>query len=130
MDFRMRHMPRAGGRNQNFELRKKVGKLSLPYYDASGNIIVRAWVQKIDTYFQLNPMHVKEAIKYAALHLDGQAHEWWHHGMVTLGHNQITSYEFIETLIEKFDTRDPKLQLKELEKLKQWGSVETYISEF
>ena len=56
--------------------------------------------------------------------------EWWHHGMVTLGHNQITSYEdFIENLIERFDTRDPELQFKELAQLKQWGSVETFINE-
>lgn len=56
MDLRMRHMPRAGGRNQNFELRKKVGKISLPYYDASGKMTAQAWVQKVDTYLQLNPM--------------------------------------------------------------------------
>ena len=55
-------------------------------------------------------MPKEEAIKYAAIHLDGPAHEWWHHGMVTLGHNQITSYEeFNEMLIERFDTRDPEL---------------------
>lgn len=115
MDLRMRHMPRAGGRNQNFELRKKVGKLSLPYYDASGKMTARAWVQKVDTYLQLNPMPEDEAIKYAAMHLDGVAYEWWHHGMVTLGHNQITSYEeFTERLIERFDTRDPELHFKEL----------------
>ena len=78
-------MPRAGGRNQNFELRKKVGKLSLLYYDASGKMTARAWVQKVDTYLQLNPMLEEEAIKYAAIHLDGPAHEWWHHGMGNLG---------------------------------------------
>ena len=76
-------------------------------------------------------MPEEEAIKYASIHLDGPMHEWWHHGMVTFGHNQITSYEeFTEKLIERFDTRDPKLQFKELAQLKQWGSVETYISEF
>ena len=51
--------------------------------------------------------------------------------MVTLGHNQITSYEeFTENLVERFDTRDPELQFKELAQLKQWGLVETYINEF
>ena len=110
MDLRMRHMPRAGGRNQNFELRKKVEKLSLPSYDASRKMIARAWVQKVDTYLQLNPMPKEEAIKYAAIHLDGPAHEWWHHVMVTLGHTQITSYEeFAKKLIKSFDTRNPEL---------------------
>ena len=109
MDLRMRHMPRVGGRNQNFEFRKKVGKLSLPYYDALGKMTARAWVQKVDTYLQLNPMP-EEAIRYAATHLDGPAHEWWHHGMVTSRHNQIASYEeFTERLIERFDTKDLEL---------------------
>ena len=110
LDLRMRHMPRSRGRSQNLELRKKVEKLSLPYYDASGKMTARAWVQKVDTYFPLNLMPEEEAIKYATIHLDGPAHEWWHHGMVTLGHNQITSYEeFTEKLIERFDTRDLEL---------------------
>jgi hypothetical protein len=33
-----------------------------------------------------------EAIKFATLHLDGEAHEWWYHGLVTPGHATITSY--------------------------------------
>ena len=64
----------------------------------------------MDTYLQLKPMPEEETIKHAAIHLDGPAHEWWHHDMVTLGHDQITSCEeFTEKLIERFDTRDPKL---------------------
>lgn len=51
--------------------------------------------------------------------------------MVTLGHNQITSYEeFTERLIERFDTRDPELHFKELAQLKQSGSVDAYIAKF
>ena len=82
-------------------------------------------------YFQLNPMPEEEAIKFAALHLDGLVHEWWHHGMVTLGHDQITSYlDFTEMLIEAFDKKEPELHFKELTQLKQWGLVDSYISEF
>jgi hypothetical protein len=58
----------------------------------------------LDTYFKLNPMTESEAISFATLHLDGEAHEWWYHGLVTLGHNHITSYlEFTERLMERFD---------------------------
>ncbi|XP_057840771.2 uncharacterized protein LOC131050589 [Cryptomeria japonica] len=72
-----------------------------------------------------------EAIKYAALHLDGVAHEWWHHGQVTLGHNQIVTYvEFTEKLIDRFDSKDPELHLKDLTQLKQFGTAKQYISEF
>ena len=31
-------------------------------------------------------------IKLAMLHLDGEDHEWWYHGLVMLGHSSITSY--------------------------------------
>ena len=42
-----------------------------------------------------------EAIKVAALHLEGKAHDWWFHGMATLGHSGVTTYvEFKQRLIE------------------------------
>jgi hypothetical protein len=56
-----------------------------------------------------------EAISFVTLHLEGEAHEWWYHGLVTLGHNKITSYlEFIERFMERFDRRDPKLHFRDL----------------
>jgi hypothetical protein len=56
-----------------------------------------------------------EAISFATLHLEGEAHEWWHHGLVTLGHNHITSYrEFTERLMDRFGRRDPKIHLRDL----------------
>ena len=77
-----------------------MGKLNIPLYDGSNKCTTRAWVQKIDTYFQLNPMRETQAIKYSTLHLEGEAHEWWYHGLVTLGHASITSYlDFTQRLI-------------------------------
>ena len=67
----------------------------------------------------------RRAIKFAALHLEGVAHEWWHHGTITLGHDQINTYvEFTEKLIERFDGKDSELNFKELAQLKQTGSVD------
>jgi hypothetical protein len=43
-------------------------------------------VQKLDTYFQVNTMIEDKEIEFSALHFDGEAHEWWYHGLVTLGH--------------------------------------------
>ena len=64
-------------------------------------------------------MTESEAISFATLHLDGEAHEWWYHGLVTLGHNHITSYlEFTERLMERFDRRDPKLHFRDLTQLR------------
>jgi hypothetical protein len=72
-----------------------------------------------------------KAISFTTLHLDGEAHEWWYHGLVTLGHSRITSYlEFTERLMERFDKRDPELHFKDLMQLRQTGSVETFITEF
>ena len=78
--------------NNNFELQRTVGKLTIPNFDRSSKSFARAWVQKLDTYFQLNQMIEIDAIKLATLHLDGEAHEWWYHGLVTLGHSSIPSY--------------------------------------
>ena len=33
-----------------------------------------------------------EAIKIVALHLEGEAHDWWFHGLSTLGHANVTTY--------------------------------------
>ena len=76
-------------------------------------------------------MSEAEAIKVAMLHLDGEAQDWWFHGMVTLGHSTVTTYaEFTRRLMERFDRRDPKQHFVELTRLKQIGSPETYIADF
>ena len=105
-DLRMRYL---GGRNKgryfNDDLRRKLSKVNLSPFDGSGSILAQAWVMKSDTYFQLNPMPEEKAIKFAVLHLEGVAHEWWHHGTITLGHDQINTYaKFTERLIEQFDS--------------------------
>ena len=56
-----------------------------------------------------------DAIKLATLHLDDEAHEWWYHGLVTLGHNTITSYpDFTQRLIEWFNRKDDEVHFREL----------------
>ena len=80
------------GFNQNYELQKTLGRLTIPNFDGAHRGSTRIWVQKLDTYFQLNPMIETDVIKLATLHLDGEAHEWWSHELVTLGHNTISSY--------------------------------------
>ena len=52
----------------------------------------KAWVEKLYIYFQLNQLAEVEAIKVAALHLEGEAHDWWFHGKTTLGHAGVTAY--------------------------------------
>jgi hypothetical protein len=76
-------------------------------------------------------MTESEAISFTTLHLEGEAHEWWYHGLVTLGHSRITSYrEFTERLMDRFDRRDPEIHFIDLAQLRQTGTAETFISEF
>ena len=55
-----------------------------------------------------------DAIKLATLHLDGEAHEWWYHGLVTLGHNTVTSYsDFTQRFMERFDKKELEIHFKD-----------------
>jgi hypothetical protein len=135
--LRLRNRPREpqrGGQQQqghNIDFIRKVGKLTIPSFDGSSKCTARAWVQKLDTYYKLNQMTEAEAISFATLHLEGEAHEWWYHGLVTLGHNRITSYrEFTERLMDRFDRRDPEIHFRDLAQLRQTGTAEAFISEF
>lgn len=72
-----------------------------------------------------------EVIKIATLHLEGEAHDWWFHGLTTMGHVGVTTNEdFTRRVLERFERRDPKEHFGELIRLKHTGSVEAYISEF
>ena len=69
-----------------------------------------AWIQKLDVYFQLNPMVEEDALKMAILHIEGESNDWWFHGINTLGHDQISSYEeFPNALVERFYRKYPEL---------------------
>ena len=89
-----------------------------------------SWIQKLDTYFQLNPMAEKNSIKLEALHIDEEANYWWFHGMKSLGHDQVVTYEeFTRRLAEMFDQRYPDISFHELSHIKQLGTPQSYILE-
>jgi hypothetical protein len=128
--LRFRNQPRTNHRG-SFEFERRTGKIEIPYFDGTTKMTAQSWVQKLDTYLQLNPMKEIEAIKFATMYLDGKAHDWWYHGLTTLGHNQIMSYtEFTQRLIDRFDQGDPELHFRELTQLKQTSTAEVYIDEF
>jgi hypothetical protein len=105
--------------------------MEIPYFDGSSKVTAQAWVQKLDTYLQLNPMREMYAIKFSTMYLEGKAHEWWYHGLTTLGHNHVIAYiEFTKRLIDRFDQGDPELHFRELTQLRQTRSPEVYIEEF
>lgn len=89
---------------QNYELQRTIGKMFFSTYDGTTKCTTRAWVEKMDTYFHLNRMTKVEAIKMATLNLEGEAHDWWFHGLSTTGHANVTSYEdFTRRVVERFD---------------------------
>jgi hypothetical protein len=72
-----------------------------------------------------------KATSFATLHLEGEAHEWWYHGLVALGHSRITSYrEFIDRLMDMFDKKDTEIHFRDLAQLRQTGTAEVFITEF
>jgi hypothetical protein len=120
--LRLRNHPRdpqRGGPQQqhghNLDFIQKVGKLTIPSFDGLSKYTTRAWVQNLDTYYKLNQMTETEAISFATLHFEGEAHEWWYHGLVTLGHSRNTSYrEFTYRLMDRFDRKDLKIHFRDL----------------
>ena len=72
-----------------------------------------------------------EAISFTTLHLEGEAHEWWYHELVTLGHSHITSYmDFIDRLMDRFDRKDLKINFRDLAQLRQTSTTKAFIKEF
>eukprot|EP00253_Pinus_taeda_P003165 PITA_03165 len=130
-DSRPRDHHRGYRHYHDGDTHRATSRFHLPMFDGSSNNSAKSWVEKLDIYFQLNQMSETEAIKVATLHLDGEAQDWWFHGMVTLRHSTVTTYaEFTKRLMEQFDRRDPEQHFVELTRLKQTGSPETYIADF
>ena len=111
-DYQYKVKLRGGNKipTQNFELLRTIGKNSLPYFNGYAKCTASSWVQKLYTYFQLNPMDENEAIRMATLHLEGDGTDMWFHGLRTLGHDIVTTYEeFKRRLANRFDRRDPDM---------------------
>ena len=86
--------------HQKKELNCAIGKVPLPTFYGSSQFFSNTWAQKLDVYFQLNPMVEEDALKMAILHLDGDANEWWFHGLKNLGHDQVKTYgEFFDSVL-------------------------------
>jgi hypothetical protein len=82
-------------------------------------------------YYKLNQMIETEAIGLTTLHLEGEAHEWWYHGLVTFGHSHITSYRgFTYRIMERFERKDPEIHFMDLTQLRQTCSTKAFIIEF
>ena len=61
--LRFRNQPMMNHRG-SFEFKRRAGEIEIPYFDGMTKMTAQAWVQKLDTYLQLNPMREMEAIKH------------------------------------------------------------------
>ena len=132
-DYQDRVKVRGGNRipTQKFELQRAIGKISLPHFDGYAKFNANSLVQKLDTYFQLDPMMERDAIRMATFHLEGYASDWWFHGLRTLEYDKVTTYEdFTRIFVNGFDIRYHDMSFRDLAQLNILGTPEAYISEF
>ena len=79
----------------------KGNRFLLSNFDGSSLCTERDWGKNLDAFFLLHPVIEKEAIEIAALHLQGEAHNWWFNH---LDHASVTAYaDFIQRLIKNFE---------------------------
>ena len=75
-DSRPLNHHRGNRHSHDGDMQRTVGRFYLSTFDGSAKSSAKAWVEKLDIYFQLNQMAETETIEVAALHLDGEAHDW------------------------------------------------------
>ena len=58
-------------------------------------------MRNLEAFFLLHPVAGKEAVEISALHLEGEAYDWW---CSHLSHGRVKSFaEFTQILIQTFD---------------------------
>ncbi|KAH9321750.1 hypothetical protein KI387_016389, partial [Taxus chinensis] len=73
--LKMGNKTKRAHKQPHMDVQQRLGKVSLPSFDGTNKITVRAWLQKMETYFSLNHIQEEEALKFVTLHLEGMAHE-------------------------------------------------------
>ena len=76
----------------------------LSTFDGSSN--AKTWVKELVAFFFLHLVVEKEAIEISALHLKGEAYDWW---SSHLSHEGVRNFaKFIQGLIKTFDGEKEK----------------------
>ena len=92
-------------RSYNINRRKRHNRFYLPTYDGSSSSTVNAWRKELDAFFKLHPVAEREVVQIAALHLHGEANDWWFGHMK---HAKVTKYSnLFSRLRNKFNMRRP-----------------------
>ena len=78
----------------------------MPTFDGSSTSTLRAWREELFTFFLKYPISEREAVEFVALHLEGEASDWWFNH---LSHMKVYAYEdFILRLKKKFGRKKPE----------------------
>ena len=78
----------------------------LPTFYGSYTCTSRDWGMKLDAFFLLHPVVEREAVEIAALHLEGEAKNWWFSHM---SHARVIAYaDFTQRFIKNFDKKKSK----------------------
>ena len=64
-------------RNSNIRRGHMQNIFFLPTFDGSSKITAKAWMEKLDDFFQRHPVAEAEAIQIVVLHLEGELKDWW-----------------------------------------------------
>ena len=89
------------------------GRLFLPTFDGSPKSTTKAWVKKLDTYFQLHQVSKEEAIRVATLHLQGKAYPWWLFESSSLKNANIYTYaKSTRMFVKRFDFKQFETSFK------------------
>ena len=80
-------------------------------FDGSSPSTVKAWRKELDTFFMLHLVAEKEVVQIVALHVLGEANDWWFGHME---HVRVTKYsDLFHKLRRKFDVKETYMCHKE-----------------
>ena len=103
-------------RNHN---RSRRGRFFVPNFDGSSTCTTKDWIDQLDSYLHLHQVSEKEALRIAALHLEGKAHTWWFYESSSFNHANIANYaRFSKKLVKSFDVKQLETSKIELAKHK------------
>lgn len=78
-------------------------RIFLPTFDGSSTNTKKSWRKKLGAFFQLHTVAEGEVDQIAALHLEGEAKDWW---FIHLKLARVTAYvDVTQRTIKKFDRR-------------------------
>lgn len=82
----------------------------------------------METYFMLNLITEKDMVQFSSLHLEGEAYEWWFHGCIIVGHDQIQIFDKLKKrILDIFELKGEEEYLSKLAMIKQNNSIDDCI---